>query len=500
MRICVKEQWALRHAALVAFAAAFGIRADGTPDPVVEGYISRQEELVADSQAIIARADAERRELSVEDRAAINNNTAEVERLQVEIEQRRLVTNQANRLREPQPRQTPANAGDPPPADNADQPPPAPQQQRPANRGTVVQTTHLPQARGNFTRDNHGFRNMGEFAHAVRRAAAGQGLDQRLQNAAATTYGNESTGADGGFAVPPEFRREIEALVMGEESLMSRCDANPTESNSVSVPTDETTAWGTTGVRAYWGAEAAAMSQSKPALKEHNTRLHKLHALVPLTEELMDDAPMAAALITRKAGEAINFKLTDAIVNGTGVGQPLGILNAPCLVTVSAEGSQTAGTIHAKNVAKMWARMPASARARSVWLANQDVESALMELGFQVGSPSGTMTGGMPLFVPPGGLSAQPYSTLLGRPVITTEACPTIGTPGDLVLAFLPGYFAPFKSGGVKNTVSMHLWFDQDLTAFKWTLRVGGQPWLQAAISRKSGSNTLSHFVNLAQR
>lgn len=52
----------------------------------------------------------------------------------------------------------------------------------------------------------------------------------------------------------------------------------------------------------------------------------------------------------------------------------------------------------------------------------------------------------------------------------------------------------------MKNSISMHLWFDQDLVAFKWTLRVGGQPWLQAPVARKSGGNTLSHFVVLAAR
>ena len=491
MKHRVKEQWALRQAALIAFAARFGIRADAA-DPIVETYLSRQEELVADSQAIIARADADKRPLTAEERTAVSNNTAEVERLQGEIDQRQQVSAQAARLRQPEPRLTPADAADPiEPAQSQRQPQPRAQ----------VQTQHLNQPRGNFSRENGGFRNMAEFAHAVRRAASQQGLDARLQNAAATTYGTEGIGTDGGFAVPPEYRREIQALVMGEDSLLSRCDANPTDSNQVTVPTDETTAWGTSGVRAYWGAEAVAMNQSKPALKDHTTRLHKLHALVPLSDELVEDAPMSSALITRKAGEALQFKVNDAIINGTGVGQPLGILNAPCLVTVSKEASQAADTVHAKNIAKMWARMPASARARAVWLANQDVESWLMELGFQVGNPAqNSFTGGVPLFIPPGGLSAAPYATLLGKPVITTEACPTIGDVGDLVLAFLPGYFAPFKTGGIRNDVSMHLWFDQDLVAFKWTLRVGGQPWLQSAIARKSGSNTLSHFVVLEAR
>src|SRR5574337_1202371 len=86
MNFSVKEQYALRHAARVAFAARFSLRAEAA-DPIVETYVARQEELVADSQAIIARADAEKRELSVEDKAAITNNSAEVERLQGEIEQ-----------------------------------------------------------------------------------------------------------------------------------------------------------------------------------------------------------------------------------------------------------------------------------------------------------------------------------------------------------------------------------------------------------------------------
>ena len=56
------------------------------------------------------------------------------------------------------------------------------------------------------------------------------------------------------------------------------------------------------------------------------------------------------------------------------------------------------------------------------------------------------------------------------------------------------------KSGGVRSDTSIHLWFDQNATAFRFVLRMSGQPWLSAAIARASGSNTLSHFVSLAAR
>ena len=53
---------------------------------------------------------------------------------------------------------------------------------------------------------------------------------------------------------------------------------------------------------------------------------------------------------------------------------------------------------------------------------------------------------------------------------------------------------------GIKSDVSIHLWFDQGATAFRFTLRMAGRPWLSAPISRKSGSNTLSTVVVLEAR
>lgn len=483
MKHSVKEQWALRQAALKAFAATFGIRADAA-DPVVAQYRARQDELVNASQSLIQAADAERRELNADERKQIQANSDEVERLENEIELRSRVTAQSDRMSAPRPRVTPANAGDPP-----------------GDERPIVQTTHLatPATRAG-ARGNGGWRNLGDFARAVKAASSGQGMDGRLQ-ASLSTYGSEGVGADGGFAVPPDYRNTIMSIVQGEDSLFSRTDNMPSESNSVTVPTDETTAWGTSGVRVYSRAEAGAMTQSKPALKDVTVRLNEIYAFVPVTDELLEDAPLLSSFLTTKAGEAIDFKITDYIINGTGAGQPLGILNSGALVTQAALGSQAVDTIQAPNIAAMWSRMPARARASAIWLCNQDAEQQLMRMGFQIGDAAQTtFTGGVPLFVPPGGLSAAPYATLMGRPIVTTEACSALGDVGDIIFAYMPGYFMPYKAGGIKSDVSMHLYFDQAVTCFRWTLRFGGQPWLSAPIARKNGSNTLSHFVTLAAR
>jgi hypothetical protein len=44
-------------------------------------------------------------------------------------------------------------------------------------------------------------------------------------------------------------------------------------------------------------------------------------------------------------------------------------------------------------------------------------------------------TGGVPVYLPPGGLSESPYAILKGRPVIPVEYCATLGTVGDIILA-----------------------------------------------------------------
>jgi HK97 family phage major capsid protein len=109
-------------------------------------------------------------------------------------------------------------------------------------------------------------------------------------------------------------------------------------------------------------------------------------------------------------------------------------------------------------------------------------------------------TGGVPVYLPAGGVSAQPYSTLFGRPVVPIEQCPTLGDTGDIMLCDFGQYMACDK-GGIQNDVSMHVQFLTDQQVFRAIYRFDGQPTLGSAITPFSGSsNTLSHFVKLNER
>jgi ATP-dependent Clp protease protease subunit len=108
-----------------------------------------------------------------------------------------------------------------------------------------------------------------------------------------------------------------------------RTDRHATELNTMTLPTDMTTPWDSTGgIQAYWTGEAAAMTQSKPKLEEVTSR-PEAGVLVPVTEELLEDARRMDAYLRRKAPEKMDFKISDAIVRGNGAGMPLGFLNSP---------------------------------------------------------------------------------------------------------------------------------------------------------------------------
>ena len=483
---------AMSMALLALTANAVIVNGPVPDDEQIRAMKDRLTELNETAKAIQAKADSEKRDLTPEEQAELDLVMAEFDDVHASIGRRERINAQATLLNQPQPRQAAPN----PVASAA---PVEPQAAAPRAGRDGLRNTRLST---HEERQRWGFRDMGDFSISVRNAILNPGaMDQRLVQNALSTYGSEGVNADGGFAVPPEWRAEIMRQVDAEDGFLGRTDQQTVSGNTITYPIDESPAWASSGgIRSYWDGEAAAINQSKPALKDLTVKLHRLTALVPVTEELLEDAPAMAGYITSKAGEVIAFKLNDAIVNGTGAGMPLGIMNAPCRVSVAKETSQTAATFHADNAAKMMARMPARSFGRSAWLVNQDVLPQIMKMGFAITTAAGTAAGAGAMYMAPQGLANQTaYGSLLGRPIIVTEACQTLGTVGDVILADLSKYLAVVK-GAIKSDVSIHLWFDQNTTAFRFVFRMNGQPWLSSAIARKNGSNTLSHFVTLDTR
>lgn len=341
---------------------------------------------------------------------------------------------------------------------------------------------------GDFYRDLILSGGAGGFRERLTRAS--QGIYKTIQGM------NEGVGADGGFAVLPEFSPQIMDRVT-HHTLFADADHYPVAGNHMTFLRNPETSRADGqrhgGLQAYWSGEGAAATKSSPKLAEFTLKLNKLMVVVYLTQELIDDSGVALEqYVSRKVAEEVNFKVGDALMNGSGAGQPKGILNSAARVTVSKESGQAAASLVADNLWKMWGRLYPPALSGAKWYINQDVYPKLLALN--VGS------GGNPVFMPPGGASAAPYGTILGMPIQVTEFNPTLGTEGDIVLANLRQGYVTITKGAVVQAQSAHVEFLSDQLALRFTLRIDGQPWETAPLTPYKGSNTLSHFVTLETR
>lgn len=373
-------------------------------------------------------------------------------------------------------------------------------------KGAPGQPVHQPAVARESVLDDpkRGFKSLADFALEILDCGPGASSvmgNDRLKAAAGTGL-TQGVTADGGVLVPPAFRTDIwDGARAASESMLQYCDVNPIDPGvqSVTIPavneTDRANGsrWG--GIRGYWKGELSQLTSSKPAFRDLKVEPQELYVYGFISDKLLRHAPgTASSILARAAADEINFKLGDAIVNGDGAGKPLGFIGHASVVSVAKETGQAAATIVKANIDKMWSRCHANWRAGAVWFINQAVEPELENLSQVVG------TGGVPVYLPAGGVADTPNARLKGRPVIPIEYCAALGTVGDIVLANLKSYCVGLR-GMVDQASSMHLKFDYAQTAFRFIFEADGQPYLASPITPfKDTSKTLSPIVTLATR
>jgi HK97 family phage major capsid protein len=332
--------------------------------------------------------------------------------------------------------------------------------------------------------------SAGEFFQAVKNSVNGN-LDKRLKNSAMM----ERNAEDGGFLVPADVRTDILKKVTGDESLLSKTMQLNTSSNHMTIPVNETAPWDGAGIQAYWEGEGQQMNDSKDGFGTFDIKLHKLTALVKVTDELLEDAPALESYIKAQAPLAMMHKVNSAIIGGTGVGKPAGFLSSGFKYKVSKESGQTADTIVFENIVKMTGRILPQSFAKAVWLVNPACMDQLRLMSFKAGA-----TSPVPAYLPPSGLAEAPYGTLMGRPIMPMMGgVKALGEEGDIALVDLSYYISAVK-GGIKSDMSTHVYFDTNHTAFKFIMRIGGGCPYKAPVTTENGDFEMSGIVTLEDR
>lgn len=313
--------------------------------------------------------------------------------------------------------------------------------------------------------------------------------DRRLRMEAVALGLNEGVGSTGGFLVEEEVAEALWQRVYAIGSIIRRCAKISTGKREVRIPAiADTGGVGAArfgGVQISWTDEAAPGGETRPKIDLLKMKLKKLLAVVYAADELLEDAPALAVTVERLFGIAAAFEIEKAIISGSGVGAPLGVLNSPALITVAPEAGQAAGSVVQENLANMVERLWGPSHANAVWLMGNDAFSSILKLESELGLEL-IKTG------------ADGQRLLHQMPIELCEYTTSLGVAGDIVLGDFSQYLLAEREPQFMS--SIHVKFITDELTFKFRYRAEGQPAWASPITPENSANTQSPFVALGAR
>lgn len=331
-------------------------------------------------------------------------------------------------------------------------------------------------------------KSFGDFLVAVRR-----GDDKRLRSVYKSTKDmGESPGSAGGYLVPTEYGNTLIQVAAMQNEVYSRVQRVPVARESGTYPALDqyfapSAGSGATafagGVTAAFTQPGATFTETQPAFSTLNWRLNKVGGYTEVENELVEDSPFAIEALLRGLFQvAIAARNERNILRGSGVGEPLGILNASAAVGVS---DTTTSNFKWDDVGKMYARYKGIGGS-PVWIIHPSVWPQIMTMN------NSSVTAWQ------SNLASGPGNMLNGYPVITSEHMPQLGATGSVLLADLSAYVV-FEKPGLSIGYSEHVGFTRDVGTWVFKQRLDGKPWLQSAITLSSpgSSYTVAPFVYL---
>lgn len=431
-------------------------------------------ELVNSCDAICAAAKAEERELSENQAKIIAEKMDEVENLDADIKAIEARQGMIERVEKAK----------------AYGEAPAPRQTSSATSSAKVEVGENLLAKD----PKKGFDSPRQFLEAVRKNTVHRAKDERLAILATAGSDEQSGVADsyGGYFVPEAFAPGVLQLDAPTDPMAGRTRLIPMNAPKISfnARVDKNHSSSVSGgLTVSRSAETVAKTSSRMQFEQVTLSANSLFGLAYATEEILADSPESfAAILASGFDDEFRAHLVSERLNGTGVGQYLGVMNTSALITVSKETGQAAATVDYNNIIKMRSRCYGYENA--VWMANPDVLPALSVMNISVG------VAGIPAWQPSAREGAP--DMLLGRPLIFTTAAKSLGTKGDIVLAnwneYLEGLYQPLQTAE-----SIHVRFLENERAFKFSMRNDGRPWWTSVHTPENGA-TLSPFVTLAAR
>lgn len=468
-------------------ASAFNIRNGATPIHELQNKLVTLADRSAD---IVAAADTDGRPMTREELDSVEAMNSEFESITAEIHQRERVANMHRATNEPVNRQAlPPDMPPPPDAPGARFADP-----RLARSGVLLPANCAKPSALIFARSADPFAKDPErFFQAVANRML---LPEMMQN----VYGNEGAGADGGFAVPPSWFTGVIDQSLQAAELAPRALIFPTMGPALTIPMPDYTnrSGDLAGLTGNWSAEGATEAAQRLRFRQVIVPANKLFIHAEASGELAEDGLGFGAQLQQGLSTAAAYSLDDAIVAGSGIGRPLGILNDPAAIAVTPESGQAADTVLFQNLVNVYSRLAPACQKRATWFISPGVLPQLLTLTFPAGG--GTT---VPVLLGNGSATnaaaGEPVGTIFGRPCVVTEIARPLGDAGDVILADMTQYALVVRSGA-RIEMSNGPGFNRDVMSWRLIWRVGGQSFWNAAVTPYAGGLSLSWAAYIAAR
>jgi HK97 family phage major capsid protein len=199
---------------------------------------------------------------------------------------------------------------------------------------------------------------------------------------------SEGTPSAGGYGVPVFIDPSIILTAQGS--------GNPFLEMAKLVDVN-TNAWkgvSSAGVTWSFDAEGSTVSDDSPAMAQPTVTVFTARGFLPYSIELGEDYPDFAGEMADLLANGYQELLIDRLTQGSGSGEPQGILTALSANTNVRVTVTTGGTIGAPDPYKVWKALPQRHRRRAVWLMSVGVNNAIRQIaqanvyhGFTVALP-----------------------------------------------------------------------------------------------------------------
>lgn len=363
----------------------------------------------------------------------------------------------------------------------------------PASAPGGWQAQHRPGAPGAVLDGQPWARSWASYLRAVN-----DPRDSSARTFIANAAMGERVGTEGGFLVPERLRAQVlsymAAAVVRPQAMVLPMSTLRLPVPILDNPSQASSAQALGGLTFSFTEEGAAIANSTPGFGRAVLEARKVAALMTAPNELVDDAAGAFGdFLARVIAKGYAWVEDDYFIgtNGTGVGCPQSLINAPCAVSV---GRAAPSKVQQVDLAAMFKALHPAAKMSGYtpgytnvrWLLSASAMDQILELYLAIGTPTNQAVASSDWFQAGDGDRIGP--SLLGLPVTVTDHQPAAGTAGDVVLADLSQYLIGDRQVMTVERATQSL-FASDESYFRVRALVDGRYWVQSATTTEAAQS-----------